>query len=82
VNNKFSIFNFRLFYYLGRLFHNENPDKFEVGKNRVAVENDLRWQDDGGPAVEIPNPGDQIVDGDNFSHPNIVAGKDLSHSKF
>ena len=44
---------FKLFYYLKQLFHNENPDKkSEVEKRKVAVENNLRWQDDGGPAID------------------------------
>ena len=46
-------FNFKFFYYLKQLFHNENPDKkSEVEKRKVGIENNLRWQDDGGPAVD------------------------------
>jgi hypothetical protein len=57
MKNKFSIFNFKLFYYLKQLFTNEYPDhKSEVKKSKVVVENDLRWEDDGGPPVDIAEP--------------------------
>ena len=54
MKNKFTIFNFKLFYYLKQLITNEYPDsKSKVKKNKVVVENDLRWEDDGGPVIEI-----------------------------
>ena len=57
MKNKFSIFNFKLFYYLRQLITNEYPDsKSEVKKRKVVTEDNLRWQDDGGPAVEIAKP--------------------------
>ena len=57
MKNKFSILNFKLFYFLKQLITNEYPDsRSEVKKNKVVVENDLRWEDDGGPAVEIADP--------------------------
>jgi hypothetical protein len=57
MKNKFSIFNFKLFRYLKQLITNEYPDsKPEVEKRKVAVENNLRWQDDGGPVVDNTAP--------------------------
>ena len=65
MKNKFSIFNVRLFNYLRHLFSNEYPDsKSEVEKRKVVVENNLRWQDDGGRVVEITKPIDQVVEKD------------------
>ena len=67
MKNKFSIFNFKLFYYLKQLITNEYPDsKSEVKKNKVVVENDLRWEDDGGPVVKISDAIPQ-VSGKSFS---------------
>jgi len=62
-------FNFKFFYYLKQLFHNENPDKkSEVEKRKVGIENNLRWQDDGGPAVDTrplnPVDDDPVKTGD------------------
>lgn len=63
MKNKFSIFNFKLFYFLKQLITNEYPDsKSEVKKNKVVVENDLRWEDDGGPAVEAADPITQVAE--------------------
>ena len=60
MKNKNSIFNFKLFSYIRQLFGNEYPDsKSEVEKRKVVVENNLRWQDDGGPVVEITKPINQ-----------------------
>jgi hypothetical protein len=65
MKNKFSIFNFKLFYYLRQLITNEYPDsKSEVEKRKVVVENNLRWQDDGGPVVEITKPINQVAETD------------------
>ena len=67
-------FNFKFFYYLKQLFHNENPDKkSEVEKRKVGIENNLRWQDDGGPAVDTRplNPVD-----DDPVKPDDAPGKD------
>jgi len=76
MKNKFSIFNFKLFNYLRHLISNENPDsKSEVEKRKVVVENNLRWQDDGGPVVEITKPIDQVVE-NVPTQPTKVAGKD------
>jgi hypothetical protein len=59
MKNKFSIYNFKLFSFLRQLFTNEYPDsKSEVEKRKVLVENNLRWQDDGGPVVEIASSTD------------------------
>ena len=76
MKNKFSIFDFKLFNYLRHLISNENPDsKSEVEKRKVVVENNLRWQDDGGPVVEITKPIDQVVE-NVPTQPTKVAGKD------
>jgi hypothetical protein len=57
MKNKFSIFNSKFFNYLKQLFTNEYLDsKPDVEKRKVAVENNLRWQDDGGPVVENTRP--------------------------
>jgi hypothetical protein len=61
MKNKFSIYNFKLFNFLRQLFTNEYPDsKSEVEKRKVVVENNLRWQDDGGPVVEIASSTDVV----------------------
>ena len=66
MKNKFSIFNFKLFYYLKQMLGNEYPDsKSEVKKKKVVVEDNLRWQDDGGPVVEVPNPIDPALENDS-----------------
>ncbi len=63
MKNKFSIFNFKLFYYLKQLITNEYPDsKSEVKKKKVVVEHDLRWEDDGGPPVEVADPPPHVVE--------------------
>jgi hypothetical protein len=65
MKNKFSIFNFKLFRYLRQLVTNEYPDsKSQVEKRKVAVENNLRWQDDGGPAVDNTMPTTQPAEDD------------------
>jgi len=77
MKNKYSIFNFKLFYYLKQLITNEYPDsKPEVKKNKVVVENDLRWEDDGGPAVEIADPIPQAAENQSPQTTDAV-GKDL-----
>ncbi len=77
MKNKFSIYNFKFFYYLRQLISNEYPDsKSAVEKRKVAVENNLRWQDDGGPVVEITRPIDQAAENDP-AQPIDVAGNDL-----
>jgi hypothetical protein len=53
MKNKF----LKLFDYLRQLITNENPDrKSETKKRKVVTEDNLRWQDDGGPVVEITKP--------------------------
>ena len=77
MKNKYSIFNFKLFYYLKQLITNEYPDsKPEVKKNKVVVEHDLRWEDDGGPAVEIADPIPQAAENQSPQTTDAV-GKDL-----
>jgi hypothetical protein len=77
MKNKFPIFNFKLFYYLKQLITNEYPDsKSEAKKNKVVVENDLRWEDDGGPAVEIADPIFQAAENQS-PHTTDISGNDL-----
>jgi hypothetical protein len=72
VKKKFSIYNFKFFYYLKQLISNEYPDsKSAVEKRKVVVENNLRWQDDGGPVVENTRPINQAVE-----KPTDKAGND------
>ena len=76
MKNKLSSFSFKLFYYLKQLITNEFPDsKSEVEKNKVVVENNLRWQDDGGPVVETANPIDPAAVNDPVQ-PADVTGND------
>ncbi len=76
MKNKFSIFNFKLFYYLRQLITNEYPDsKSEVKKRKVVAEDNLRWQDDGGPVVEITKPNAQTAE-DNPAQPTDTPAKD------
>ncbi len=54
MKKRFSVFNIKWFSYLKQLLGYEYPDsKSEVKKNKVVVEDNLRWQDDGGPVVEV-----------------------------
>jgi hypothetical protein len=69
MKNKFSIFNFKFFNYLRQLITNEYPDsKSKVEKRKVVTEDNLRWQDDGGPVVEIAKPITQAAE-DNPAQP-------------
>jgi hypothetical protein len=64
-----------LFYYLRQLITNEYPDsKSEVKKRKVVAEDNLRWQDDGGPVVEITKPIPKAVE-ENPTQPSDVPGK-------
>jgi hypothetical protein len=77
MKNRFSILNFKLFYFLKQIITNEYPDsKSEVKKNKVLVENDLRWEDDGGPAVEVADPTSQAAETQSPQTKN-VDGNDL-----
>ena len=65
MKKKFSIFNFKLFYYLRQILGNEYPDsKSEAEKSKVVVEDNLRLQDDGGAVVEVAHPIDPIHEND------------------
>jgi len=69
MKKKYSIFNLKLFSRLRQLLGNEYPDsKSDTEKRKVAVENNLRWQDDGGPAVDTrplnPVDDDPVKTGD------------------
>lgn len=55
------ISNLRLFRYFRRLIYGKNPGNMSpTEKRKVVVETDLRWEDDGGPAVEIPHTNDPV----------------------
>jgi hypothetical protein len=76
MKNKIPLFNSKFFSYLKQLFTNEYPDsKSEVEKRKVAVENNLRWQDDGGPVVENTRPIGQAAENDPAQMGDAV-GKD------
>ncbi len=76
MKDKYSMYIFKLFSYLRQLLSNEYPDsKCEVEKRKVVVENNLRWQDDGGPVVEITRPINQAAENDP-SQPTDVTEKD------
>lgn len=65
MKKKFSIYNFKLFKYLRQILGNEYPDsKSEVEKNKVVVEDNLRFQDDGGPVVDVFHPVDSAIEND------------------
>lgn len=47
----------KLFAYLRYLITNEHPEsKSDIKKRKVVTEDNLRWQDDGGPVVDITKP--------------------------
>jgi hypothetical protein len=72
MKNKF----LKLFDYLRQLMTNENPDsKPDVKKRKVSTEDNLRWQDDGGPVVDNTKPIPPIAI-DNTTQPTDVPGKD------
>ncbi len=76
MKKKFSIFNFKLFKYLNQILNNEYPDtKSEVQKKKVVVEDNLRFQDDGGPVVEVVHPIDPVIENDP-AKPTNGAGSD------
>ena len=76
MKNKFSIFNFKLFSYLRQLITNEYPDSKSVEKKRkIVTEDNLRWQDDGGPVVDITKPIPPI-DKDKVPQPTDAPVKD------
>lgn len=76
MKNKFSIFNIKLFNYLRQLITNEFPDsKSDAKKRKVVTEDNLRWQDDGGPAVDITKPISKTTE-DNPTQPPDVSGKE------
>lgn len=70
------IFNLRLFRYFRRLIYGKNPGNMSpTEKRKVVVETDLRWEDDGGPVVEITRPVDHVAEHDP-AQPTDVTGKD------
>jgi hypothetical protein len=65
MKKKFSIFNFKFFYYLRQILGNEYPDsKSEVAMNKVVIKDNLRLQDDGGPVVDVVHPIDSVFEND------------------
>ena len=66
---------FKILAYLRRLLTNENPDnKSDIKKRKVSTEDNLRWQDDGGPAVDNTKPIPKTAE-DNPTQPIDVAEK-------
>lgn len=60
------LFNLRLFRYFRRLIYGKNPGNMSpTEKRKVLVETDLRWEDDGGPVVEVANPIDPATENDS-----------------
>ena len=49
----------------------------ESKATEIKPENILRWEDDGGPAVEISNPALPQLAENNTPQPKDVAGDDL-----
>lgn len=65
---KNKLLNSRLLRYFKRLMYGKNPGNMSpTEKRKVVVENDLRWEDDGGP----------VVAADPIPLPTDAAGKDL-----
>ena len=59
------LFNSALFRSLRRFIYGKNPGNMSgTEKRKVAVETNLRWQDDGGPVVDT-RPIDQPVKKDS-----------------
>ena len=72
MKNKF----LKMFDYLRHLITNENPDtRSEVIKRKVSTEDNLRWQDDGGPVVDNTKPTPPVTI-DRATQPTDVAKKD------
>ena len=72
MKNKF----FKMFGYLRQLFTNENPDnKSDVKKRKVSTEDNLRWQDDGGPVVDNTTPIPPMVM-ENATQPTDMSGEE------
>ena len=63
------LFNSRLLRYVRRLIYGKHPGNMSpTEKRKVLVENDLRWEDDGGPVIETADP---------IPQPTDMAGKSL-----
>ena len=72
MKNKF----LKLFDYLRQLMTNENPDsKSDVKKRKVSTEDNLRWQDDGGPVIDNTKPIPPVTM-DNTPQPTDAPEKD------
>jgi hypothetical protein len=72
------ICNLRLFRYFRRLIYGKNPGNMSpTEKKKVVVENNLRWEDDGGPVVEAPAPTDPLTENDP-NQPADGSGNDTS----
>ncbi len=66
----------KIFGYLRQLLTNEYPDsKSDVKKRKVSTEDNLRWQDDGGPVVDNTKPTPPIAI-DNANQPIDVPGQE------
>lgn len=71
MNKKIS--NLRLFRYFRRLIYGKNPGNMSpTEKRKVVVETDLRWEDDGGPAVEAATPTDEAAKKDSSKPADVT----------
>ena len=58
--------------------YGKNPGNMSpTEKRKVVVENDLRWEDDGGPVLEIADPTPPRVAEKEIPQPMDAAGRDL-----
>ncbi|MBE0671042.1 MAG: hypothetical protein IH588_10670 [Anaerolineales bacterium] len=72
------IYNLRLFRYFRRLIYGKNPGNMSpTEKRKAVVETSLRWEDDGGPVVEVAAPTDPLIKNDP-NQPADGSGNDLS----
>ncbi len=72
MKNKFS----KMFDYFRHLITNEYPDsKSDVKKRKVSTEDNLRWQDDGGPVVDNTKPIPPVAI-DKATQPTDIAEKE------
>jgi len=68
---KTKLSKFKWFRLLNRFLYSKNPSNMSKSKKRkLAVENKLRWEDDGGPILETNNSIPQVGDGEKQSLPD------------
>jgi hypothetical protein len=68
---KIKLSGFRLLRFLNRLVYGKKPRNMsKTEKKKVAVENKLRWEDDGGPILESNDSNPQVGDGEKQHLPD------------